>query len=202
MRGADGFVYFDFVATFTFLMLVGRWLQQKAIERNRRQLLSAHAGPPAVRDAASGEKIDASAIRIGTAFAVDPGQTVPVRARLNSATATLGLEWISGESDTATSRLRRLGVFIRNAALWAKLDRVRNVTFDKTGTLTLEKFRRLPFHPIWTERETQRLAELHRHDVNPSVGRPFSIFVAHRLADGGGEEKRLSIRAEHAAGYA
>jgi len=247
VRGADGFVYFDFVATFTFLMLVGRWLQQKVIERNRRQLLSAHAGPPAVRDAASGEKLDASAIRIGTSFAVDPGQTVPVRARLNSAAATLGLEWISGESETATarrgrivpagavncgqaaillealepwsesllakllhitpgpaprdlrlerfirgyilavlgiaalgfagwwaatgallpalqvlisvlvvscpcasgvalplandlaaSRLRRLGVFIRNAALWGKLDRVRSVIFDKTGTLTLE----------------------------------------------------------------
>jgi Cu2+-exporting ATPase len=34
--------------------------------------------------------------------------------------------------------LRRVGLFIRNAELWAKLDRVRNVIFDKTGTLTLE----------------------------------------------------------------
>ncbi len=247
MRGAHGFVYFGFVSTFTFLMLVGRWLQQKAIERNRRQLLSAQAEPPPVRDAASGEKLDASAIRTGTAFTVDPGQTVPVRARLKSAAATVGLEWINGESDTATarrgrivqagavncgqtaieleslepwsesllakllriapaaaprnpaferflrgyiltvlaiaalgfagwwaatgallpapqvlisvlvvscpcasgvalplasdpaaSRLRRVGVFIRNSDLWAKLDRVRSVIFDKTGTLTLE----------------------------------------------------------------
>jgi Cu2+-exporting ATPase len=246
-RGAHGFVYFDFVSTFTFLMLAGRWLQQKAIERNRRQLLSAQAAPPPVRDAVSGEKLDASAIVAGTAFAVDPGHAVPVRSRLESDAATLGLEWISGESesvtarrgrivqagavncsqsaitlealepwsesllakllritpgaaprnlplerflrgyvvtvviiaalgfsgwwvatgallpalqvlisvlvvscpcasgvaiplasDLAASRLRRLGVFIRNSELWAKLDRVRSVIFDKTGTLTLE----------------------------------------------------------------
>ncbi len=107
-RGAEGFVYFDFVATFTFLMLVGRWLQQKAIERNRRQLLSTQAGPPAVRDAASGEKLDASAIHINTTFAVDPGQTVPVRARLNSDAATLSLEWISGESEVVIARQGRI----------------------------------------------------------------------------------------------
>jgi Cu2+-exporting ATPase len=41
-------------------------------------------------------------------------------------------------SDLAASRLRRLGVFIRNSELWAKLDSVRSVIFDKTGTLTLE----------------------------------------------------------------
>jgi len=246
-RGAHGFVYFDFVSTFTFLMLAGRWLQQKAIERNRRQLLSAQVEPPRVRDAVTGEKLDASQIHTDTAFAVDPGHIVPVRSRLRSAAATLGLEWISGESDAAfarrgrivpagavncgqtpiefvalepwsesllarllritpgaaprdpaferfvrgyivivlgiaaagfagwwaatgallpalqvlisvlvvscpcasgvalplandraASRLRRLGVFIRNSELWAKLDRVRNVVFDKTGTLTLE----------------------------------------------------------------
>jgi Cu2+-exporting ATPase len=34
--------------------------------------------------------------------------------------------------------MRRLGVFIRDGELWAKLDRVRKVIFDKTGTLTLE----------------------------------------------------------------
>jgi Cu2+-exporting ATPase len=34
--------------------------------------------------------------------------------------------------------MRRLGVFIRDGELWAKIDRVRKVLFDKTGTLTLE----------------------------------------------------------------
>ena len=246
-RGAQGFVYFDFVATFTFLMLVGRWLQQKAIEHNRNQLPAAQAKPPPVRDSTTGERLDASEIRTDTAFAVDPGHIVPVRSRLRSSAATLGMEWISGESETAAarcgrivpagaincgqgpihfdalepwsesllakllriapaatprnaalerfirgyivivigiatagfagwwaatgallpalqvfisvlvvscpcatgvalplasdlaaSRLRRVGVFVRNSALWTKLERVRYVIFDKTGTLTLE----------------------------------------------------------------
>ncbi len=247
IRGAHGFVYFDFVSTFTFLMLAGRWLQQKVVERNRHQLLSAQASLPLVRNATTGEKLDVSAITPGSVIAVESGQTVPVRSRLESDAATLGLEWISGESETATacsgrivqagalncgqtaivlealelwgdsllakllhitpataprnpaleaflrgyivvvlaiaalgfagwwlwtgallpalqvlisvlvvscpcasgvalplasdlaaSRLRRLGIFVRNSELWAKLDRVRSVIFDKTGTLTLE----------------------------------------------------------------
>ena len=39
-------------------------------------------------------------------------------------------------SDLAASRLRSVGVFIRDAGIWAKLDQVRKIIFDKTGTLT------------------------------------------------------------------
>jgi len=246
VRGAHGFVYFDFVSTFTFLMLVGRWLQQKAVERNRHQLLTAQSEPPPVR-LASGVKVPVTRVAVGDVFAIDPGQVVPVLARLRSEGATLGMEWISGESeaasarrgrlvpagamncgqsaielearepwadsllakllriapvgttrdlmlerflrvyigvvlglagtgfcawwvvtgtllpalqvltsvlvvscpcasgvalplcrDLAASRMRRLGVFIRDGELWPKLDRVRKIIFDKTGTLTLE----------------------------------------------------------------
>ncbi len=245
-RGAHGFVYFDFVSTFTFLMLAGRWLQQKAVERNRHQLLAAQAEPPPVR-LASGEKVPVARVAAGDVFSVDPGQVVPVLSHLRSDGATLGMEWISGESeaasarrgrlvpagamncgkspieleareqwadsllakllritptgaardvtlerflrgyiivvlglgalgfcawwaatgallaslqvfisvlvvscpcasgvalplsrDLAASKLRRLGVFIRDGEIWSKLDRVRKVIFDKTGTLTLE----------------------------------------------------------------
>ena len=245
-RGEHGFVYFDFVATFTFLMLAGRWLQQKAVERNRNQLLAAQSEPPPVR-LESGEKVPVSRVASGDIFTIDPGQVVPVLARLRSDGATLGMEWISGESeaasarcgrlvpagamncgqsaielearedwsssllakllritptgttrdatferflrgyigvvvtlaitgfcgwwtvtgellpslqvlisvlvvscpcasgvalplcrDLAASRMRKLGVFIRDGELWPKLDRVRKILFDKTGTLTLE----------------------------------------------------------------
>jgi Cu2+-exporting ATPase len=101
VRGAPDFVYFDFVATFAFLMLAGRWLQQKAVERNRHQLLAAQATPPTVR-LASGEKVSATQIKAGDGFTVEPGGMVPVRARLQSAAATLGLEWINGESEAAS----------------------------------------------------------------------------------------------------
>lgn len=40
--------------------------------------------------------------------------------------------------ETATAALRRTGVFVREADLWPRLDRIRKLVFDKTGTLTLE----------------------------------------------------------------
>lgn len=41
--------------------------------------------------------------------------------------------------DMAASAMERLGVFIRTATIWPRLQRVRRVIFDKTGTLTLER---------------------------------------------------------------
>ena len=41
--------------------------------------------------------------------------------------------------DLAASTVERLGVFVRTATLWPRLQRVRRVIFDKTGTLTLER---------------------------------------------------------------
>jgi Cu2+-exporting ATPase len=43
------FVYFDFVGSFILLMLVGRWAQVAAVERNRRRLLRNQLGPQSVR---------------------------------------------------------------------------------------------------------------------------------------------------------
>jgi Cu2+-exporting ATPase len=40
--------------------------------------------------------------------------------------------------DLAAARMERSGVFVRRAAFWPRLRRVRHVIFDKTGTLTLE----------------------------------------------------------------
>ena len=74
LRHEHSFVYFDFVSTFTFLMLAGRWLQQKAVERNRHQLLAAHAAPPPVRLLA-GEKVTAAQLSPADSFAVEPGST-------------------------------------------------------------------------------------------------------------------------------
>ena len=41
--------------------------------------------------------------------------------------------------DMAASSMERLGVFVRSASLWPRLQHVRHVIFDKTGTLTLER---------------------------------------------------------------
>jgi Cu2+-exporting ATPase len=99
--------YCDFVSVFVFLMLVGRWLQQKAVERNRNLLLAARGGPPDVVLTATGVRVAATELEPGTEFLVPPGHLVPVRARLESAAATLGLEWINGESEPAHARRGR-----------------------------------------------------------------------------------------------
>jgi Cu2+-exporting ATPase len=87
--GADGFVYFDFVSMFTFLMLVGRWVQQAAVEKNRRRLLGAPLNPLQPQS--------------GDRFQIGSGQVIPVRSKLLSRGASLGLEWINGESEARSA---------------------------------------------------------------------------------------------------
>jgi Cu2+-exporting ATPase len=101
LRGAHGFMYFDFVSTFTFLMLVGRWLQEKAVERNRAQLLASQNEPPPVRTVPGHEQLPIAELAPGMRFALEPGQVAPVRSTLRSEAAMLGLEWINGESEAA-----------------------------------------------------------------------------------------------------
>ena len=105
-HGTAGFVYFDFVAVFTFFMLAGRWLQQKAVERNCNLLLAAQNSAADVHRAGSDETLPIAEIEPGTRYAVAPGQPIPVRSKLSSRGATLGLEWISGESEAITQNCR------------------------------------------------------------------------------------------------
>ncbi|MBS0632603.1 MAG: heavy metal translocating P-type ATPase metal-binding domain-containing protein [Verrucomicrobia bacterium] len=245
LSGREQFVYFDFVSAFILLMLVGRWAQTAAVERNRRRLLTSSARPQAVQVA--GAECPVEQLHAGDVFVVRSGQTIPVESRLESDAATLGTAWVTGEADPreyaagarvpaggvnlgrsdirlcalqpwsesllaellrpaardgyhhrflekvirgylvgiflvaisaglgwwllshdavrtwsvvtavlvvscpcalglafpltdeiATSTLRRAGVFIREADLWPRLQRIRKIVFDKTGTLTLE----------------------------------------------------------------
>jgi len=245
--GSDRLMYFDFVSTFVFLMLGGRYLQTAALDKNRQRLIRQQPVPEAVPLAdGSGKTADRGEIAPGMKFHLAPGQALPVGGVLTEGEADFSLEWIHGEADpvrfTAGSRLpagaillsrtpavltagekwedsllakltapagadrgspgldrllrvylsvvlvlgvmtivvwgwwgdwltgaqamisvfvvscpcalgvaipladdmaasamERLGVFVRNASLWARLRRVRKVIFDKTGTLTLER---------------------------------------------------------------
>lgn len=93
-------LYLDFVSIFTFLMLIGRWIQQRAIERNKRLLLQS---PLAL---ARPEK--------GARYRLAPGQVVPVRSILHSAPTAFGMEWINGEPD---ARLIQTGQTIPSGAI-------------------------------------------------------------------------------------
>ncbi|MDQ8186973.1 heavy metal translocating P-type ATPase metal-binding domain-containing protein [Pelagicoccus sp. SDUM812002] len=102
-RGDDHLVYFDFVSTFVFLMLVGRWLQVVAIERNRNRLADIQLNAPEVEiESSNGSRIKARAdqIREDEVYWLPSGQRVPVRSTLLSERASLGMDWISGESES------------------------------------------------------------------------------------------------------
>jgi len=249
--GEHDFVYFDFVGTFILLMLIGRWAQTAAVERNQRRLLAQQPKPQRLR-LLSGADTAPEQLTTGQSYFAASGQTVPVESRLDSDTADFSLASINGEAEPRTYRLgqripagavnlartdaqltalqpwsesllaqllsqngsssdnpqanahpllervvrgyligiiavavisgfawwfsthdalrtwsvvtavlvvscpcaiglafplaeeiatialRRRGVFVRNASLWPKLSRVRQLVFDKTGTLTLE----------------------------------------------------------------
>lgn len=93
--GRTSFMYFDFISIFTFLMLTGRWLQERAVEANRARLLGLRVDPGTFR--CGDRSLPATAIRAGDVFTVDREQLVPVRCRLRDRLATVGLSWITGE---------------------------------------------------------------------------------------------------------
>jgi Cu2+-exporting ATPase len=97
--------YWDFVSLFTFLMLVGRWTQERAIEANRRRLPAAspqlrtvpvyaneHSTTP-LRQAPVAE------LKAGEIYGIPAGQVAPVCGRLLHTDAELSLVWINGESE-------------------------------------------------------------------------------------------------------
>lgn len=112
--GLPSLEYWDFVCLFTFLMLVGRWTQERAIEQNRRRL---PASSPTLRpvdvyeqadSAVPLRRIPAEALRPGQIYAVASGQVAPVCGRLVGQEAEVSLAWINGESEPVTYPAGRL----------------------------------------------------------------------------------------------
>jgi len=116
LAGRDRFVYFDFVGTFILLMLVGRWAQVAAVERNRRRLLGQQTKPRRVRvkggPAALGAPGTAGVVRelppeqlkVGETLVLSAGQTLPVDARLLAGEVVFSLASINGEAEPRVYR--------------------------------------------------------------------------------------------------
>lgn len=107
LSGQGDYVYFDFVAMFILLMLVGRWAQVVAVERNRRRLLSGQPWRRRVRIVGKHGAISEVApesLRAGHEFLLRPGMVAPVESQLVSPVATFGTSWITGESEPRMSR--------------------------------------------------------------------------------------------------
>lgn len=100
VAGEEKLMYFDFVATFVFLMLLGRYVQTAAVEKNRLRLVRRSPLPESVK---SGEAmLPLSALQPGTSFEFEPGKALPVSACLSAGVAEVSLEWIHGEADPVT----------------------------------------------------------------------------------------------------
>lgn len=106
--------YWDFVCLFTFLMLVGRWTQERAVERNRMRLPELNPVPDAVpvydaEDAgAPARTTPAEGVKAGDILGVPPGGITPVCGRVLVGEATLSLAWINGESEPVAHPAGRL----------------------------------------------------------------------------------------------
>lgn len=114
IAGVPGLKYFDFVAIFIFLMLLGRWAQQAAVERNRRKLMRDTSVPDSVLLLHEDKPRSLSSLKVGVQFHIKPGQSIPVACRLLSARASVSLEWINGESE---AQMREVGQLLPSGAL-------------------------------------------------------------------------------------
>ncbi len=98
--------YFDTLTVFIALMLVGRFLRERVLEKNRAQLLE-DVGPSTllVRRIVGDERargieiVGAGEVRPGDRLLVAPGDVVATSAKLVGDEATLSLDWITGEAD-------------------------------------------------------------------------------------------------------
>ena len=93
--------YFDTLDIFITLMLLGRFLQERAVERNRAWLLASDGTDGLlarrVRDGHV-EVVRCAELRSGDVLLVAPGDLVPVDAILEEQGASFSLDWIVGES--------------------------------------------------------------------------------------------------------
>jgi Cu2+-exporting ATPase len=101
LTGRGGASYFDTVNIFIALMLVGRWLQERVLEKNRAQLLESAGIDGLLTRRITGDKVEivpVRELREGDALLVGPGDVVPVLASLEDDAASFSFDWITGES--------------------------------------------------------------------------------------------------------
>ena len=95
-------LYFDFVATFAFLMLGGRWLHLRLLEKNRRQLWARERDLSAtfrINPDGERERIALRKVEKGDRLDVPAGGMVPVESRLDETGGRFHLDWINGEPE-------------------------------------------------------------------------------------------------------
>jgi Cu2+-exporting ATPase len=141
--GRMNFVYFDFVSIFVFLMLVGRWTQQVAVEKNRNRLI----GLQTFVKESDHELVP------GQAYVVGSGQVVPVRSKLLCSGATLGLEWINGEAE---AQVARIGHLVPSGAVNFSQGPIQLEAMERWGDSILSKLLQVAPRDLSKDRGTER----------------------------------------------
>lgn len=95
--------YFDTINIFIALMLVGRFLQERVLEKNRRYLLASDGIDGLLTrriDEASSnmQLVPSTQIEEGDTLVIAPGDLVPTASTLEASQASFSLDWINGES--------------------------------------------------------------------------------------------------------
>lgn len=102
LRGGRGdLTYFDTLNTFITLMLLGRFLQERLLERNRRFLLDDDGAEGVTVRKVVGNRLvplRAPKVMAGDVLLIAPGDLVPIEATLLDAAAQVSTDWITGES--------------------------------------------------------------------------------------------------------
>jgi Cu2+-exporting ATPase len=128
--GERGYFYPDFVATFIVLMLVGRWAQVYAVERNRQRLLRQQPVPARIR-LASGGDVGRDQIEEGQVLLLGWGDTVPVEGMVEQRESAFSMASITGEAEPQVCRpgqripagavsLDRAGARLRALETWER----------------------------------------------------------------------------------
>ena len=171
-HGVQSGLYFDFVSVFTFLMLVGRWVHQRAVELNRKRLLSKGLKPP---EPVSGES-----------YEVPQGRPVPVRSHLLSPSADISLEWINGES---APRTLHSGASVPSGAVNLSQHPLRLVAKENWNDSLLHRL-------MHSERATPSADRLIHRFIVGYVGTVILLAIAgllHALSSGAPVESALQI---------
>lgn len=102
LTGRSSASYIDTLNVFIALMLVGRWLRERVLERNRLEVLASDGAEGLLTRKRTGNSVvtvPCTAIRSGDLLVLSPGDLVPVDARLlGDREEHCSLDWINGES--------------------------------------------------------------------------------------------------------
>lgn len=101
LSGEAHLIYFDFVSTFTVLMLGGRYLHLAAAGRAQSQLQGQSAIANEIK-LPDGTTKRTESIEAADRLLIPPGQALPVAGRLRSDNCEFSLAWMTGEPEPRT----------------------------------------------------------------------------------------------------